>query len=123
MSILGLRKCKETSPAMNFPSTQTQMINHIFASFLACVASVSVRFGSKELQGAPFFLLAKRRKPRSSLIAAQKRLLRRLHLSRRSNIRSFIYINKSLHLYSQVCTHDRGQDSPIQTDLVQLIRC
>ena len=25
-----------------------------------------------------------------------------------------------LHL---VCTHDRGQDSPIQTDLARLIRC
>ena len=24
---------------------------------------------------------------------------------------------------SEVCTHDRGQDSPIQTDLARLIRC
>ena len=24
---------------------------------------------------------------------------------------------------SKVCTHDRGQESPIQTDLAQLIRC
>ena len=24
---------------------------------------------------------------------------------------------------SEVCTHDRGQDSSIQTDLAQLIRC
>ena len=25
--------------------------------------------------------------------------------------------------HSEVCTHDRGQDSPIQTDLARLIRC
>ena len=24
---------------------------------------------------------------------------------------------------SEVCTHDRGQDSPTQTDLARLIRC
>ena len=24
---------------------------------------------------------------------------------------------------SEVCTHDRGQDSPIQTDYARLIRC
>ena len=24
---------------------------------------------------------------------------------------------------SEVCTHDRGQDSPIQTDLARLTRC
>ena len=24
---------------------------------------------------------------------------------------------------SEVCTHDRGQDSPVQTDLARLIRC
>ena len=24
---------------------------------------------------------------------------------------------------SEVCTHDRGQDSPIQTDLDRLIKC
>ena len=36
-------------------------------------------------------------------------------------------INRAGGLYgrilAEVCTHDRGQDSPIQTDLARLIRC
>ena len=36
-------------------------------------------------------------------------------------------INRTGGLYgrilTEVCTHDRGQDSPIQTDLARLIRC
>ena len=42
--------------------------------FIACVASVSVQFGIKELQGAPFFARAKRRKLCSSLFAPRKTL-------------------------------------------------
>ena len=36
-------------------------------------------------------------------------------------------INRAGGLYgrilTEVCTHDRGQDSPMQTDLARLIRC
>ena len=44
-------------------------------------------------------------------------------------VESFALLNraKSVSVYgrilTEVCTHDRGQDSPIQTDLARLIRC
>ena len=43
------------------------------------------------------------------------------------SVKYLALINRAGGLYgrtlTEVCTHDQGQDSPIQTDLAWLIRC